>query len=130
MTGEVKHDEKHVKWHGEIWEHDGTKDTLAQKIRVQKCTEEDFAKFYQIADQSKKIFENYHDELLCLENKDINGNKINKKLYGSTNLQENREFVLVFTPCIPEQITDQNKDKEDEMCLADYNNKTSLDARW
>ena len=130
VTGKVKHEKKHVEWYGAIFENDGTRDTLTQKIGVHKCTGEDFAKFYKMAEQSNKMFETYRDELFCLDNLDINGVQINKKLYGSTWVQENRSFGLIFIPCIPEQITEKNKDKEDEMCLADYKNQTSLDARW
>ena len=84
VTGKVKHAEKHVEWYGAIFENDGTKDSLTQKIGVHKCTEEDFAKFYRMSDKSKKMFDTYRNELFCLDNLDINGAPINKKLYGAT----------------------------------------------
>ena len=129
-TGKVKHDKNHVEWYGAIFENDGTVEVMAQKIGVHQCTKEDFAKFNKIAAKSKKLLETYRDEFYCINDLDINGKKINKKLYGMSDVQENRTFGLVFRPCIPEQITEENKDKEDELCLADYNDKTSLAARW
>ena len=129
-TGKVKHAKNHVEWFGAIFENDGTVEILAQKIGVHQCTEKDFAKFNKIAAQSKKLFETYHNEFFCINDLDVNGKKINKKLYGNSDVQENRTFNLVYRPCIPEQLTDENKDKEDELCLADYNNTASLAARW
>ena len=99
-TGEVKDDEKHVEWYGAIFENDGTKETLMQKIGVHKCTNEDYAKFSPTADQSKKMFERYRNELYCLNNLDTKGRPINKKLFGSSDVMINRTFVLVFSPCI------------------------------
>jgi len=54
MTGKPKNDRAYVEWYGGIFESDGTKETMVQKIGVHTCTEADMKKFYPPGKQSKK----------------------------------------------------------------------------
>ena len=74
-TNEEKDDKAYVEWYGAIFESDGKKETMKQKIGVHKCTEEDMKKFYEPGKKSKDKIEDLkkREALLCLNSFDING---------------------------------------------------------
>lgn len=67
--------------------------------------------------------------LYCFDDIDLEGRVWNKNLFGFNEDEAFRKFDLVYLPCIPEQITDENKHLASSKCLADYNNKKSLEER-
>jgi hypothetical protein len=46
-----------------------------------------------------------------------------------SDLVVHRRLDIVFTPCVPEQLTEANWHLQDKKCLADYNNKTDLERK-
>jgi hypothetical protein len=42
---------------------------------------------------------------------------------------DHRSLVLLYRPCIPEQITDNNRDQVNNKCSADYDDPSSLEAK-
>jgi hypothetical protein len=110
-TNEQKDDPAYIEWYGAIYESDGKKETMAQKIGVHKCTADDMKVFYPPAKKSKDKIADLSEKkaLLCLDSVDVNGKKVNKKLFGSTDSQPNRTLVITMQPCIPKQITQENE---------------------
>ena len=102
-TNEPKDDKAYVTWHGGIFESDGKKEKMVQKIGVHKCTKQDLEKFYPAGVKSKDKINDLkrRDALQCFDDVDVNGKKINRKLFGSSDSQPNRTLMVQMSPCIP-----------------------------
>ena len=59
---------------------------------------------------------------------DDKGEKLNTKIYGATG-NSFKSIEVAFIPCIPKQITKENKHLVDKECLADLKSKKSLAAK-
>ena len=68
------------------------------------CTPEDLLKFYTPSKKSEFKVKTLTEKkaLKCLDDVDMEGKKINKKIFGSTDSQPNRTLVIIMKPCIPE----------------------------
>ena len=58
---------------------------------------------------------------MCLDEVDNKGNKINKNLYGLEG-NKHRSIDIAAIPCIPKQLTKENRKFVDQECIADYEN--------
>ena len=63
------------------------------------------------------------NSMFCLDPHD------NKQLYGAFAFTGHRSLVFMYRPCIPAQLTDENRHLVDSECIADYNDSTSLEAK-
>ena len=97
---------------------------MTQEIGVHKCSEKDYEKFYPVSIGSKIKIDSFKKQnaFNCLDDLDIHGQRINKKLFGHTDNMANRNLVITFRPCIPVQLTPENENQTETMCLADYKN--------
>jgi len=130
-TGESLDDPYYVEWYGAIWESDGISDEITQKIGVHKCSAEDMKKFHPVGNRSKHKINTLlgKEALWCLNEVDTDGRPINKKLYGSSDAQPNRNLAIVFAPCVPQQLTSNNKKYEKTECMANYTDSQSMKER-
>jgi hypothetical protein len=89
------------------------------------------AKFYKPARGSKNEFDNLveNKNLMCMNELDDKGVKVNKRIYGATG-NSFKSIEVAFIPCIPKQITSKNKHLINKECLADLKSKKSLAAKF
>jgi hypothetical protein len=59
---------------------------------------------------------------------DDKGKVIPKLLFGVSGVDA-RTLDVIFKPCIPKQLTPENKHLVDSECIADYRDKKSLDNK-
>jgi len=66
---------------------------------------------------------------MCVDPIDKNGNSLKRILFGREG-SVYRESDISFIPCIPKQLTEENKHLVDKECIADYNDPKSLEAKF
>ena len=59
----------------------------------------------------------------------MKGKPFNKRLFGTAGVNQ-RSLELNLIPCIPKQITDQNRHLINKECLADYNDPASMRRKF
>ena len=55
---------------------------------------------------------------MCMNETDENGYSYDLELFGSNEMSRNSALHLVYRPCVPEQITNSNRDQSETKCLA------------
>jgi hypothetical protein len=108
-----------------IWKIEGGKSSKEATVGMHKCTEKDINQFYDPSKNSVKAFNNFKTELMCINDIDTEGKRINKKIFGSYGA-EYRAIELNLIPCIPKQETSYNRHLKDKECIADLTSKASL----
>ena len=131
FSGELKDDPSLVTLFGVIFymTHDNTLQN--QTIGTHKCTKEDYGRFYEPAvDQAPKVNRlKKANTFYCLDKIDTNGRPLNTSLFGKDDIVVHRRLDIIFTPCIPQQLTEENKHLQKKMCLADLNSPTDLERK-
>ena len=99
--------------------------------KMHVCTPEEIEKFSKPSGSSRRIFESFINKkaMMCPNQLDDNGNPINLNLYGiNGRFGEGLEYQI--RPCIPKQLTPENKHLVDKECIADYNSPESMAAKF
>jgi hypothetical protein len=128
-TQEVKNDPKYVNWRLKTYL---IKDNALKYIKeagLHKCTEQEYEEFYEPAESNKNYFEKHKKakSFMCLNEFDNNGDKVDYKLYGG--LGSGLAHDIEFFPCIPKQLTPYNEHLVEKECIADLNDKNSVDKK-
>jgi len=109
-TNEPKDDLSFIEFYGMIVERADNNTLLHQKIGVHRCNESDYEKFHPPEkDQLHKIEDlKASRTLLCLDEQGVTGNYYNRSLFGKDDIVVHRRLDIMFTPCVPEQLTKEN----------------------
>ena len=68
--------------------------------------------------------------MLCIDEFDDKNKTTNVSLYGNSAHMPHRHIEIVFKPCVPQELTFNNSNKNATECLMeDSKNKTKLDER-
>ena len=62
---------------------------------------------------------------MCLNELDVEGKKVNKRLFGPDEGRHHRRFDINFLPCTPKQLNKENEKDYDTQCLADLKDPVS-----
>jgi hypothetical protein len=109
-TNEAKDDPSLVKIFGMIYWRDIEDNYVNQSIGVHRCTDADYKMFHPVVKDQVIIFDRLKQNrtMWCLNDKDIEGKPLNTSLYGKTDIVPHRRLDIIFTPCVPEQLTKAN----------------------
>jgi hypothetical protein len=113
-TKEFLHDPKYVEFVPMIEEKlfNSTDPVTYKPLGFHTCTQEDFKMFHPVADNQLDIVEGLKAEnfFFCLDQKDQFGNAISFETYGDDENMANRNLGVYYRPCVPQQLTEENKD--------------------
>ena len=87
-------------------------------IKTHLCDKADFAKFYEPTAASAQAIKHLQESnsMICLDEKDVDGNEIDWKLYGESEIEGHRRLDILYLPCKPVL---KRTAKPGEVCLVD-----------
>jgi hypothetical protein len=95
-------------------------------LKYHKCTPEDYKNFSAPLNQKHLIEEDFENQFFyCLDHTDMFGEKVELKLFGSGQHMESRTLSIIYRPCVPKQVTEENRGSGE--CVADLRNETAMD---
>ena len=103
-TKEILHDERYVRFLVSINEaEDGNllEDSFVE-VGVHKCTNSEYQNLYEPHFLFKNKLEEYeaNNSLMCMDDFDLNGNPLNRKLYGRNDDVSFRRIEILVMPCL------------------------------
>jgi hypothetical protein len=130
-SGKLLHDPRYVDFVFTVWNVDDGSYNTEHIGRMHPCSEDDYSKFYPRSISATKTYDKFYKEksLMCMGEFDNNGVKVPKILYGMSGT-DSRSIDLNFIPCVPKQLTPENKHLVDKECIADYNDPKSLEKKF
>ena len=125
----------YVQWKAMIIEgsYSQEKKEIRRTVGVHKCLPSDYAQFYPLSNQNEEHLaelEHLKPHLWCLNDSDDQGNVLTQQsFYGPIDGTSHRRLDIIYQPCIPRQLDENNKHMEGEKCLADYHDLDNLEDR-
>jgi hypothetical protein len=122
--GKKRHSSKWLDFNFKIWEVRGGKTVDSQTGKLHVCNEHDFKRLYPVKPSNQENFEDLkkQEALMCMDEEDENGKKINFKLFGQ--FGANYRYVeMNVIPCKPEKPSPENAHRADTSCVYDVDDK-------
>ena len=103
FNSEFKGNPALVDWVVHVYEGNGSSANLAQEVGVHKCNEDDWNKFHKPSTKSKLAYDDLKkkNQMFCMNEADVKGQPVNKKLFGESEYVANRFIEIMFKPCVP-----------------------------
>jgi len=121
-----------VTWQAFVWEESpDSKTSIRKDLKVQRCDEKHFEKFYPPSKTYEKQIEKLkaNKTFWCFDREYLDGSPMNTSMFGLSDMDVSRIFDFTFTPCIPKQITDENRNNASKECLADLKNDADMERK-
>jgi len=82
-----------------------------QSVGVHHCNEADYEKFYPSVRDQHLLISKLKEEnaFYCLDDKDTDGKPLETLLFGKSDIVMHHRLDIIFTPCVPEQLTKANE---------------------
>ena len=98
-----------------MFEGNGDKAKKAHTVLTHICTEEDWKKFHKPAKKDQGKFDKLRSRgvMQCLNDRDIDGNKINNNIFGPDDGRPHRRIDIIFSPCQEGETADCINKKSD-----------------
>ena len=84
-------------------ESDGLRDINELDLILHKCSDEDYEHFYKPSQNNVFKFEEMktHNTSMCINRVDENGEKLDLRIWGKSEVEPHRRLDLSFKPCTP-----------------------------
>jgi len=110
LDRKIKNDTSMVEWEVHVYKGNGSDEVVEHHVGVHTCNESDYAEFYSPSQKSRPRFEMMKNDgaFVCMNDYDHDGKLVNKKLFGPDENLPHRRIELIFKPCVPEIMTEEN----------------------